>query len=119
MYSLDSPEYKKARRKHLKTTKNRPSDIEDGWTPFRTMEKKFKAKWPPPDLNGVLDLSHNMDVADEVSEGQYVWRGRADAVEWREIGLDIRETGKRRAYVFPSVPGAKPFRCRQHMYVLI
>ena len=41
------------------------------------------------------------------------WSGRADAVVWREIGLDAEECvegekERQRAYVFPSVPGAKP-----------
>ncbi|KIP07973.1 hypothetical protein PHLGIDRAFT_12877 [Phlebiopsis gigantea 11061_1 CR5-6] len=113
MYDPGSPVYKKARKLHLKTTKNRPVDIEDSWTPFRVMEKKFKAKWPPPDLSDVLDLSVAYDDTDMDKEGtgsKRSWGGQANAVEWREIGLDVEECvedkrGKRRAYVFPSVPG--------------
>lgn len=114
MYDPNSPNYKKARKLHLKTTKNRPADIEDGWTPFRTMEKKFKAKWPPPDLRGVLDLSQgvDMDIDGEEGTSQNVHSSQGDVFAWRQIKLDTEERmegkGERRAYVVPSVPGAKP-----------
>ncbi|KAN0076875.1 hypothetical protein V8E55_010730 [Tylopilus felleus] len=49
-------ELKKARRLHWKSTKNRSVDIDQSWTPFRVAEKKYKARFPPPDLSDVLDL---------------------------------------------------------------
>jgi len=40
------------------------------WTPFRAAEKRFKARFPLPDLTDVLDLSSNsaygVDVSDAV-----------------------------------------------------
>lgn len=50
-------ELKKARRLHWKSTKNRSVDIDQSWTPFRVAEKKYKARFPPPDLSDVLDLA--------------------------------------------------------------
>ena len=52
-----SREYKKARRQHWKSTKNRPVNVDAGWSPFRAVEKKYKARFPPPDLSAVLDLN--------------------------------------------------------------
>ncbi|KAL4076950.1 hypothetical protein V8B97DRAFT_1915142 [Scleroderma yunnanense] len=48
---------KKARRQHIRTTKNRKNDVDATWTPFRAAEKKYKARYPPLDLTGVLDLT--------------------------------------------------------------
>jgi alkylated DNA repair protein alkB homolog 1 len=118
---------KKARKQHLKTTKNRPTDIEEGWTLFRAAEKKYKAKWPVPDLSGVLDFGedeeehHNIGaehagVKDmEVTSGKNIWRGRRDAVEWTEIDFpnDAEKAGGngrgKKAYIFPSVPGTNTY----------
>lgn len=40
------------------------------WTPFRAAEKRFKVRFPPPDLTDVLDLASNsaygVDVSDAV-----------------------------------------------------
>ncbi|GJE98122.1 alpha-ketoglutarate-dependent dioxygenase AlkB [Phanerochaete sordida] len=100
-----TPAQKKARKQHLKTTKNRPADIEDGWTPFRAAEKRFKAKWPLPDMSTVLDLHHeDMEGADEGS-GEPSQRGRRDAVEWRQVDVSVDQKGKGKAYAFPRVPG--------------
>ncbi|KAF8447471.1 hypothetical protein L210DRAFT_3440773, partial [Boletus edulis BED1] len=59
MVSLDSnsSEYKKARRQHWKSTRNRQVDVDTSWSPFRAAEKKYKARFPPPDLSAVLDLA--------------------------------------------------------------
>lgn len=106
VYDTDSKEYKKAKRKHLKSTRGRGDQVESDWTPFRAAEKKFKAKFPPPDLSGVLDLALlDSSRADEVALGG--WKGSLDAVEYREVELlSDDEKGKGRAYVFPQVPGA-------------
>lgn len=118
---------KKARRQHLKTTKNRPTDVEEGWTSFRAAEKKYKAKWPVPDLSGVLDFGeddethHNVGAEHagiddiKVASSENKWRGRKDAVEWREIKFtdDAEGTGGngkgKQAYAFPSVPGTNTY----------
>ncbi|KIK59740.1 hypothetical protein GYMLUDRAFT_201191 [Collybiopsis luxurians FD-317 M1] len=100
MIDSSSQAYKKARRQYLKSTKNRDPNIEKDWTPFRTAEKHFKARFPPPDLTKVLDLATLDDSrALEVAAG--VWTGKADAIETRE--LSTRSGSK--AYAFPSVPG--------------
>lgn len=52
-----SLEHKKARRLHYKSTKNRPVAVDQSWSPFRAAEKKYKARFPPPDLSAVLDLA--------------------------------------------------------------
>ncbi len=103
-----STAYKKARRKHWKSTRNRPDNVDADWTPFRAAEKKYKAKFPPPDLSSVLDLA----AADPSREEETIrggWRGRPDAVECTEISLhDGTGAGDgRKAYVFPGTPGAR------------
>lgn len=104
IYDTSSPEYKKARRQHLKTTKHRNDQLEADWTPFRAAEKKFKAKFPPPDLSDVLDLAVGDEGrVDEINSGG--WRGNTDPLEWREIELE--DTG-RKAYILPRIPGAIP-----------
>lgn len=111
-HSLDihdptSAAYKKARRRHLKTTRNRSDQTDAEWTAFRAAEKKYKARFPPPDLSSVLDLALLDDErAEEVSRG--VWKGGIDASSYREIGLKNGESssGRRKAYVFPDRPGA-------------
>ena len=52
-----SAAYKKAKRKFLKTAKNRPEHTDEDWTPFRAAEKKYKARFPPPDLSAVFDIA--------------------------------------------------------------
>ncbi|KAI0350246.1 hypothetical protein OH77DRAFT_1593714 [Trametes cingulata] len=97
-----SAAYKKARRKYLKSTRNRPEHVDADWTPFRAAEKKYKARFPPPDLSDVLDLAAaDPTRAEEVARGK--WKGRADAVPCTEVPL--REGDGRRAYTFPGTPG--------------
>lgn len=58
----------------------------------------------------VLDLSDVQDARPDLEDGEGAWRGRQDAVEWREVKLrseDEEGRAKRRAYVFPRVPGAQ------------
>ncbi|KAF9218329.1 hypothetical protein BS17DRAFT_804842 [Gyrodon lividus] len=57
LYDPSSSEYKKARRQHIKTTRNRINDLDANWTAFRAAEKKYKARFPPPDMSAVLDLA--------------------------------------------------------------
>ena len=95
--------YKKARRQHLKSTRTRPDHVEADWTPFRAAEKKYKAKFPPPDLRNVLDLALlDSSKAEECQQGG--WCGSVDAVEYRAIDLP---GGTKRAYIFPRIPGAR------------
>ena len=104
-----SAAYKRARRQHLKTTRNRPHDADHEWTPFRAAEKKYKARFPPPDLADVFDLA-TLDVTHREETSKGGWRGRGDAVPWQEIELhDYNHAGPstgRKAYTLPDVPGA-------------
>jgi alkylated DNA repair protein alkB family protein 1 len=108
MAALDttSQEYKRARRHHLKTTKNRTEDTD--WTPFRVAEKKYKARFPPPDFSDVLDLAL-LDKARSSEIERTGWKGRADTVLSKEIGLrdaQATTTRTRRAFTVTGIPGA-------------
>ena len=108
LHDPTSVAYKKARRKHWKSTRNRPDHPEADWTLFRAAEKKYKARFPPPDLSDVLDLALT-DPSRAVETARGRWKGRTDAVECREIPLhDSEGGGGRKAYIFPGTPGA-PF----------
>jgi len=107
--SLDptSREYKRARRQHYKTTKNRIEGSDTDWTPFRAAEKKYKTRFPPSDLSDVLDLA----LLDETRSSEVErarWKGRADAVRTKEIGLrDAQATTARarKAFTVTGIPG--------------
>lgn len=99
------PAYKRARRQFLKSTRNRPKDIEDQWTPFRAAEKKYKAKFPPPDLSGVLDLALlDEKREDEIRKGR--WKGGLEGtnVGYREVSFAEAGSG-RKAYILSRIPG--------------
>jgi len=92
----NTPEYRKAQRQYLKATKNRP---QQEWTPFRAAEKKFKARFPPPDFSSVLDLAcldHHADLGH--------WKGSLSAVEF--VQTPLRTGGNRKAFAIPRIPGA-------------
>lgn len=99
-----SAAYKKARRQFYKATKNRPP-VEQDWTPFRAAEKHFKARFPPPDLSGVLDLAQLDSLRkEEVEEG--VWKGSTVPFPYKRL-----EGCSRPIYVVPAVPGARASVC--------
>ena len=102
IHDPSSVAYKKARRQHNKTTRNRKPGVELDWSPFRAAEKRYRTRFPPPNLSGVLDLA-TMDEsrAEECARGD--WKGRSDAVEWKEIRL---KSSDRKGYTIPRVPGA-------------
>lgn len=58
-------DYKKRLKQHRKSTKGHQTD-ESTWTAFRREEKKYKAKYPPPSLDEVLDLAALLDDKDQV-----------------------------------------------------
>ncbi|KAG6911483.1 hypothetical protein DXG01_014557 [Tephrocybe rancida] len=93
--------YKKARRLYFKATKNRNPDLELDWSPFRAAEKKYKARFPPPDLSTVLDLA-TLDPArdDEIQQG--VWKG-SSSVPHAELSVAERSS---KFYTIPQIPGA-------------
>ncbi|PCH38450.1 hypothetical protein WOLCODRAFT_161586 [Wolfiporia cocos MD-104 SS10] len=99
-----SAAYKKARKKYLNTTRNRDAHVEADWTPFRAAEKRFKARFPPPDLSDVLDVAVSDESrAEEIVKGG--WRGRGDAVRCKKIELGGEGSSSRTAYIFPDTPG--------------
>ena len=89
----DTPEYRKAQRQHLKATKNRLATVEQEWSSFRASEKKFKARFPPPDLSNVLDLSPE--------NGLGHWVGSSTALEYLNVALNDSK-----AVALSRVPGA-------------
>jgi len=92
-------DYRKAERQFRKATKNRPANIEQEWTPFRVAEKRFKARFPPPDISSVLDLaSADESRAPEIELGR--WVGSSIAVDSVKISL------KENIYTIPHIPGA-------------
>ncbi|TEB35865.1 hypothetical protein FA13DRAFT_1623777 [Coprinellus micaceus] len=93
-----SAAYKKARRQFYKATKNRPA-VEQDWTPFRTAEKSFKARFPPPDLSGVLDLAQ-LDPSRQKEIERGVWKGSTEPFPYRRL-----EGCERSICVVPAVPG--------------
>ncbi|KAG6878736.1 hypothetical protein C0993_011551 [Termitomyces sp. T159_Od127] len=100
LHDPSSPAYRKARRLHHKATKNRDPALERHWSPFRAAEKKYKARFPPPDLSDVLDLA-TLDPArdDEIRQG--IWRG-SGALQHRELQALGRPA---RFYTIPQIPG--------------
>lgn len=109
--SLDptSREYKRTRRHHYKTTKNRVEGLDTDWTPFRVAEKKYKARFPPPDLSDVLDLAL-LDKTRSSEIEQAGWKGRADAVLTNEIGVGNAQAtiGRaRKAFAVTDIPGVQ------------
>lgn len=107
--STSDTAYKKARRQFLKSTRNRSKGIEEQWTPFRGAEKRFKAKFPPPDLSAVLDLVLLDDKRKtEGIDGEQKWGLAENGVEWKEVefGESQELSGRRRkAYLLPRIPG--------------
>ncbi|KIY50920.1 hypothetical protein FISHEDRAFT_38493 [Fistulina hepatica ATCC 64428] len=98
MHDPTSSAYKKARRQYLKATKSRNKDVEQDWTPFRAAEKRFKARFPPPDLSDVLDLSL---LDGKCPHG--VWSGSLDESKFRELLMPPGSL--HRAFTLRGIPG--------------
>jgi len=103
-----SREYKRARKHHYKSTKNRADGLDKDWTPFRAAEKEYKARFPPPDLSDVLDLALLDETrSSEIERGG--WKGRLETTQVKEIGLDDARTTTaraRKAFTVTANPGA-------------
>jgi alkylated DNA repair protein alkB homolog 1 len=99
-----SREYKLARRHHYKTTKNRAESPDSDWTAFRAAEKKYKARFPPPDLSDLLDLGL-LDATRFAEIERTGWKGSADAIQVKVIGLKSDEVRVRKAYTITGMPG--------------
>jgi hypothetical protein len=110
---ISSPAFKKARKQYIKSTSNRDANIELDWSAFRTAEKRYKSRFPPPDLSDALDLATlDESRSDEYTKGG--WFGRSDAVEVRQVALKIPDgacvSSDSKAYMIPQIPGAKDSR---------
>ncbi|KAF8201434.1 hypothetical protein BJ912DRAFT_1019397 [Pholiota molesta] len=78
-------------------------NIESEWTPFRAAEKRFKARFPPPDLSSVLDLAcADEHRAREIQDGH--WRGNPSAIKVVEIPLKTPNREPAKAYTIPQIP---------------
>ncbi|KAJ7740700.1 hypothetical protein DFH07DRAFT_926444 [Mycena maculata] len=103
LHDPSSHAYKKAMRQYINSTRNRPNDVELDWTPFRAAEKRFKARFPPPDLSNVLDLALLDDTrAAEIQAG--IWKGATDALDYREL-TQKASSSNIKAYTTPRIPG--------------
>ncbi|KAJ7046694.1 hypothetical protein C8F04DRAFT_1061399 [Mycena alexandri] len=98
-----SAAYKKAKRQYLNSTRNKKNTAELDWTPFRAAEKRFKARFPPPNLSDVLDLALLDDTRTlEIQAG--VWKGSSSAVDYRELSPKASSSNIK-AYTTPRIPG--------------
>lgn len=113
LFDPTSKAYKKARRQYHKATKNRSSDVESDWTEFRAAEKRYKSRFPPPDLCNVLDLA-TLDRSRDEEVKQGVWMGKHDAVEHVEIPA---RSGSAKVYAIPRIPGAITPLTALHSYL--
>ena len=103
--TTDEKAYKKAKKLYDKSLRNRPPEqIGAGWTAFRTAEKRFKTRFPPPDLSDVLDLALlHANRSDEILSGG--WKGNPVALSYERIDVQLDGELPKSAYVFNSHPG--------------
>lgn len=101
----DDKAYKKAKKLYEKSLRNRPPEqLGTDWTPFRAAEKRFKARFPPPDLSDVLDLALlDASRSDEILNG--VWKGNPTALSYERIDIQLGDKLPKPAYTFNSHPG--------------
>ena len=100
LLGMTSASNKKAQRQHLKSIRNRASNIDKDWTVFRFAEKHYKARFPPPDLSNVLDPR-------DARTNDLARRGcsHSDDLDYRATMLKDVDRG-RKAYIIPRIPGA-------------
>ena len=101
----DDKAYKKAKKLYEKSLRNRPPEqVGADWTPFRAAEKRFKARFPPPDLSDVLDVALlDPSRSDEILNG--VWKGNPAALSYERIDVQPGGILPKSAYLFDSHPG--------------
>jgi len=105
IYDPSSAAYKKARRQHLKTTKNRGKDVDAEWTPFRAAEKKYKARFPPPDLSHVLDLASVASDSEALASGRNFCCNGVNVIPLGQRESSVANVCK--AFSVPHIPGAQ------------
>ncbi|KAF9792254.1 hypothetical protein BJ322DRAFT_1132594 [Thelephora terrestris] len=103
--ATDEKAYKRAKKFYAKSLRNRPLEpVGAGWTSFRTTEKKFKARFPPPDLSHVLDLALlDTSRSDEILNGG--WKGNSTAFPYERLDVRLDDEPSKFAYVFEAHPG--------------
>ncbi|GJJ12421.1 hypothetical protein Clacol_006663 [Clathrus columnatus] len=94
-YLTNEKALKKAMRKYLKNKQPHCSE----WTPFRAAEKQFKAKFPPPNLQTVLDL-----WKPSAKDTQRV-TGNFNAIPTKTINVSMDRNAM--AYIVPERPEQK------------
>lgn len=101
----DEKACKKAKKLYEKSLRNRPPEqVGAGWTAFRTAEKRFKARFPPPDLSHVLDLALlDANRSDEILNGG--WKGNPLVFSHERIDIQLDGGIPKSAYVFKCRPG--------------
>ncbi|TFL07045.1 hypothetical protein BDV98DRAFT_519575 [Pterulicium gracile] len=85
------PNYKKLRKHYLKSTKNRDESLSKDWSAFRRVEKKYMARFPPPDLSATLDV-RNLSSGSE-----------SKATLCTEVAGP--SSSPQRIFAFPHIPG--------------
>lgn len=103
--ATDEKAYKKAKKLYEKSLRNRPPEqIGGGWTAFRAAEKRFKARFPPPDLSDVLDLALlDVNRSDEILNGG--WKGNSLVLSYESFDVQLGGEPTKSAYLFKSHPG--------------
>ena len=101
----DDKAYRKAKKLYEKSVRNRPPEqVGADRAPFRAAEKRFKARFPPPDLSDVLDLALlDPTRSDEILNG--VWKGSPAALSYESICVQLDDGLAKSAYIFNSHPG--------------
>lgn len=105
--------YKKARRNERRSTQHGHSPDDHESTPFRLAEKKYKVKFPPPDLSAVLDLALLDKERDEETK-RSAWVGSATAQEYEEVGV----CEGRKVYCLPQVPGTMFHKNKRNAHLI-
>lgn len=82
-------DYKRRLKQYRKSTKGNQVD-ESSWTAFRKEEKRFKTKFPPPSLEGVLDLASLLE---------------SDPSSFSTVRRIKTKPGHSTAFVFQDIPG--------------
>jgi alkylated DNA repair protein alkB homolog 1 len=103
--ATDDKAFKKAKKLYEKSLRNRsPQQVGAGRTAFRTAEKRFKARFPPPDLSDVLDLALlDASRSDEILNG--AWKGNQATLSYECIDVQLEDGLPKTAYMFKSNPG--------------
>ncbi|KAG9033408.1 hypothetical protein FRB95_014856 [Tulasnella sp. JGI-2019a] len=104
--TTESATYKKARRHYLKTRQHPETEIGD-LTAFRAQEKKYKSRFPPPQLDNVFDPRAWEDTPVDLGGG---WSKGGNSLSGITVsGMDLQELGDRsvagKAYSISSHPG--------------